>query len=110
VGLLHFVKPGITGGQLFEHARAEFERAHLPVPMPHVGHSLTRMGGHENPMLQPSNTQMLEPGMLLAVEPTFKARPDQRYHIEDLVHVTATGATILTDWRSTERMIEFATA
>jgi Xaa-Pro aminopeptidase len=68
------------------------------------------MGGHENPMLQPTNTQVLEPGMLLAVEPTFKARPDQRYHVEDLVEVTADGANILTDWKSTEEMIEFAIA
>lgn len=110
VKLLHFVKPGITAGQVFAHAAEEFERSGLPVPLPHVGHSLTRMGGHENPMLQPSNTQLLEPGMLFAVEPTFVARPDQRYHIEDLVEVTAAGATILTDWRSTDRMIEFATA
>jgi Xaa-Pro aminopeptidase len=110
VHVLHFVKPGITGGELFAYARSEFERARLPVPLPHVGHSLTRMGGHENPMLQPSNIEPLEPGMLLAVEPTFKARPDQRYHIEDLVEVTIDGAKILTDWRSTEQMIEFATA
>ena len=110
VKLLHFVKPGITGGEVFAFAREEFARSRLPVPLPHVGHSLTRMGGHENPMLQPSNMQTLEPGMLLAVEPTFKARPDQRYHIEDLVEVTAKGPNILTDWRSTERLIKFGTA
>ena len=110
VTLLHFMRPGVTGGEVFAFAKAEFERAGLPVPLPHVGHSLTRMGGHENPMLQPRNTQLLEPGMLFAVEPTFKARPDQRYHIEDLVEITTTGSRILTDWQSTERMIEFATA
>ena len=108
--LLQFVKPGVTGGEVFGYAKQEFERAGLPVPLPHVGHSLTRLGGHENPMLQPRNTQPLEPGMMLAVEPSFKARPDQRYHIEDLVEVTADGAKIHTDWRSTERMIEFPTA
>ena len=43
--------------------------------------------------------------MVLAVEPGFKPRPDQRYHIEDLVVVTETGARIMTDWQSTEAML-----
>lgn len=108
VKVLHFIRPGVRAADVYAFTRAEYERAGFPMTMPHVGHSLTRMGGHENPMLHPGNEQMLEPGMLLAVEPGYTPRADQRYHIEDLVEVTSNGAKIHTNWQSTERMIEFA--
>ena len=106
VRLLHYIKPGITAANVYAYCRQEFEAAGMTLSSPHVGHSLTRMGGHEDPILHPRCDRVLEPDMLLAVEPSFRPRPDQRYHIEDLVRVTATGAEILTDWRSTEQMIE----
>lgn len=106
VRLLHFIKPGITAANVYAYCRQEFEAAGMTLSSPHVGHSLTRMGGHEDPILHPRCDRVLEPDMLLAIEPSFRPRPDQRYHIEDLVRVTATGAEILTDWRSTEQMIE----
>jgi Xaa-Pro dipeptidase len=108
VKVLHFIRPGISAAEVYAFTMAEYERRGFPMTMPHVGHSLTRMGGHENPMLHPRNPQILEPGMLLAVEPGYTPRGDQRYHIEDLVEVTSDGAKIHTDWKSTERMIEFA--
>ena len=108
VELLHFIRPGITAADVFAHCTAAFHKAGLPMTSPHVGHSLTRMAGHENPILHPGCDLPLEAGMLLAVEPSFKPRADQRYHIEDLVQVTDTGSRILTDWASTDRMIEFA--
>jgi Xaa-Pro aminopeptidase len=108
VELLHFIRPGITAADVYAHCNAAYATAGLPMTSPHVGHSLTRMAGHENPILHPGCDLPLEAGMLLAVEPSFKPRPDQRYHIEDLVQVTETGSRILTDWSSTDRMIEFA--
>jgi Xaa-Pro aminopeptidase len=106
VRLLHYVRPGITAANVYEYCRQEFEAAGMTLSSPHVGHSLTRMGGHEDPILHPRCDRVLEPDMLLAVEPSYRPRPDQRYHIEDLVRITASGAEILTDWRSTEQMIE----
>ncbi len=106
VRLLHYIKPGITAANVYAYCKQEFEAAGMTLSSPHVGHSLTRMGGHEDPILHPRCDRVLEPDMLLAVEPSYRPRPDQRYHIEDLVRVTATGAEILTDWRSTEQMIE----
>jgi Xaa-Pro dipeptidase len=106
VKVLHFMRPGIRAKDVYAFTKSEYERAGFPMTMPHVGHSLTRMGGHENPMLHPRNDQLIEPGMLFAVEPGYTPRPDQRYHIEDLVLITETGNEILTDWQSTEEMIE----
>jgi Xaa-Pro aminopeptidase len=108
VRVLHYIRPGIRAADVYAFCKAQYEQAGLPMTMPHVGHSLTRMAGHENPMLQPRCETTLEPGMVFAVEPGYVPRSDQRYHLEDLVEVTADGAIIHTDWKSTERMIELA--
>lgn len=105
VKLLHFVRPGVTAGEVYEFCRSEYTKAGFPMTSPHVGHGVSRLAGHENPNLQPANRQVLEPDMLFAVEPSFKPAKDRRYHVEDLVRVTGTGCEILTDWTSTERMI-----
>lgn len=110
VKLLHFMRPGIAAAEVFEFCSREFDRAGLRMSLPHVGHSLTRMGGHEQPILHPRCEKILEPGMLFAVEPSFMPRPDQRYHLEDLVQIIDDGARILTNWESTERMIQLGGA
>jgi Xaa-Pro aminopeptidase len=105
VSLLHFIKPGVTAAEVYDFCKAEYARRGFPMTSPHVGHSVSRLAGHENPNLQPANRQVLEPDMLFAVEPSYKPAPDRRYHVEDLVRVTPTGCQIYTDWQSTERMI-----
>ncbi len=105
VSLLHFLKPGVTAADIYNYCTAEYAKRGFPMTSPHVGHSVSRLAGHENPNLQPANTQVLEPDMLFAVEPSYKPAPDKRYHVEDLVRVTPTGCEIYTNWQSTERMI-----
>ena len=105
VRLLHYIKPGISAANAYRYCQDEFEASGMRLGSPHVGHSLTRMGGHEDPILHPRCETVLEPDMLLAIEPSYRPRPDQRYHVEDLVRVTGSGAEILTDWRSTDQMI-----
>ena len=105
VKLLHFIKPGVTAGEVYNFCKAEYAKRGFPMTSPHVGHGVSRFAGHENPNLEPANQQVLEPDMLFAVEPSFKPAPDRRYHVEDLVRVTTTGCEIYTNWQSTERMI-----
>lgn len=105
IRLLHAIRPGMRAADAFNFVREAMREAGYDLGLPHVGHGLSRRGGHEFPMLQPRNDEPLEPGMVLAVEPGFKPRADQRYHIEDLVVVTETGSRIVTDWRSTEAML-----
>jgi Xaa-Pro aminopeptidase len=109
VALLAAVRPGIAASSLYHLAARELESEGFELTSPHVGHGVSRRGGHEHPMLQPRNDSHLEAGMLLAVEPGFRPRPDQRYHVEDLALVTDDGAEVLTDWRSTAGMIPIAT-
>lgn len=105
VSLLHFLKPGVTAADVYNFCKSEYAKRGFPMTSPHVGHSVSRFAGHENPNLHPKNNQVLEPDMLFAVEPSFKPAPDKRYHVEDLVHVTETGCRIYTNWQSTEQMI-----
>jgi Xaa-Pro dipeptidase len=105
VSLLHFMKPGVTAAEVYNFCKSEYAKRGFPMTSPHVGHSVSRLAGHENPNLQPANQQVLEPDMLFAVEPSYKPAADRRYHVEDLVRVTTTGCEIYTDWKSTERMI-----
>lgn len=110
VRLLHAVRPGIQAAELYRQVLAEMRDAGYDLALPHVGHGVSRRGGHEFPMLQPRNEALLEPGMVLAIEPGFKPRPNQRYHLEDLVVVTHNGAEIITDWRSTESLFAMGAA
>lgn len=105
VDLVHSIEPGMRACDAFARCGDRLRQSGYDLGLPHVGHGVSRRGGHEYPMLEPRNTGVLEPGMLLAVEPGFRPRDDQRYHIEDLVLVTDTGAEILTDVASTAEMI-----
>jgi Xaa-Pro dipeptidase len=105
VEVLQGLGPGLTAGDVFRMCAAAFESRGLPMTFPHVGHGVGRSGGHEFPILHPGNDAALEENMLIALEPGLRASPTRRYHIEDLVLITATGGEILTDWRSTESMI-----
>jgi len=66
---------------------------------------VSRGGGHDNPLLHPFNPQRLEAGVLIALEPTYRASEDRRHHIEDLILTSADGHRVLTDWQSTSEMI-----
>jgi Xaa-Pro aminopeptidase len=106
VATLHYLAPGVTAAGVFEFCRTQYQQRGLQLTSPHVGHSLSRNGGHDNPILHPRNPTPLEPNMLIALEPTFSPADDRRYHIEDLVLITTTGREILTDWESTGEMFE----
>lgn len=105
VDLVHSIEPGMRACDAYARCGNRLRQAGYDLGLPHVGHGVSRRGGHEYPMLEPRNQAVLEPGMLLAVEPGFRPRDDQRYHIEDLVLVTEVGAEILTDVASTAEMI-----
>ena len=101
---IRFIAPGVSAASLYDFCASQLRERNLPLTSPHVGHSLGRGGGHEEPILHPRNQCTLEAGMLLAIEPTVRV-DDHRYHLEDLVLVTKTGAQIITNWESTERPV-----
>ncbi len=62
----------------------------------HIGHSLSILGGHDNPMLHERNDQLIEAGMVIALEPILRDGDGRRYTVEDTFAVGASRSTLLT--------------
>lgn len=60
-----------------------------------VGHGVGLADAHEPPLLQPGNTDPIEEGMVITIDPGAFIARDTPIHIEDTVVVTATGCAAL---------------
>ena len=80
--------PGKPISSLYELCVAKYAEHNLPFMMPHIGHGMG-IDLHENPMINAKNHTLIQPGMILNIEP-FVALPERNesFHIEDLVWVT----------------------
>jgi Xaa-Pro aminopeptidase len=94
------LEPGRPACDVFHAVAAEFAKRGMAFQMPHVGHGIG-IGLHEFPILHPGNKAPLEAGMVLNIEPMYKAI-DRRecYHVEDLAVVTEGGFELLTQPQS----------
>jgi len=93
------MNPGVRACDVYRLCAATFERHGQPFPMPHVGHSIGH-SVHENPMLHPFDQTVLEPGMVLMLEPMIPT-PEGPFHTEDMIEITAGGHRVLSrsrDW------------
>jgi Xaa-Pro aminopeptidase len=94
------VEPGRPASEVYNVVKAEFARRKMDFRMPHIGHGIG-IGIHESPVLQPLNHEPLRPGMVLAIEPLFKATErSECYHVEDIAVVTEDGHRLLTQPQS----------
>jgi Xaa-Pro dipeptidase len=94
------IRPGITGTEVDETARAIIREAGYADYFPHItGHGLG-FGYHESaPKLAPGSSDILEEGMLTSVEPGIYFKPAGGFRIEDDVLVTADGYEIFGGFR-----------
>ena len=97
VETLEAVRPGLRAGDLYAICEAAYQKVGLPFQMAHLGHGLG-LGLHEHPMLKPTTDDLLQPGMVLCIEPAYLDPGVAGYHIEDLVLVTDDGRQVLTDY------------
>lgn len=89
------IRPGVACHQVDTAARTIIERAGYG---PQFGHNTGHAVGidvHENPRFSPTDTSLLQPGMLLTVEPGIYLDGLGGVRIEDVVLVTPTGAEVL---------------
>ena len=93
------IRPGMTSGELYDLCVKSYEKVGLPFWMAFIGHGLG-LGLHEHPFIKPNTDQILMPGMVLCIEPAHYEPDIEGYHLEDLVQVTETGVTALTDYTS----------
>ncbi len=97
VETLDAIRPGLRVGDLYSICQAAYQKVGLPFQMAHIGHGLG-LGLHEYPMLKPTTDELLQPGMVLCIEPAYLDPGVAGYHIEDLVLVTDDGREVLTDF------------
>ncbi len=90
------VRPGVSAGDVDRAARAVIEAAGLGERFPHLtGHGIG-VSPHEGPIADRGVETVLEPGMVLTVEPGVYVPGVGAARIEDMVAVTAGGGEVLT--------------
>jgi len=90
------VRAGATAASIDEAGRKVLRKHHLAQYFTHsTGHGLG-LEIHEAPRLAAGQTQILEPGMVITIEPGAYIPGKQGVRIEDVVVVTSTGCEVLT--------------
>lgn len=100
-----YLRAGRSANGVFEFCRAAFQRLGLSCNLSHLGHSVPVVGGelHEEPNIHPYNSMLLEAGMVMNIEPSYRC--DERgfaLHVEDTVLVTEADPIIFSDNIDTE--------
>jgi len=88
------VRPGVAAADLWAIYAKAFEEYEL-VPAMRLGHGLG-LGLQEKPYVTETDTTLLEPGMVLAIEPVCGAGAGVGLHLEDNLIVTSHGAENMT--------------
>ncbi len=95
--MIKSAKPGLPINELFNIGFNHVKEKYSCYKRGHLGHSIS-MGPQtaENPYINNSETRVLEPGMILAMEVPCYIENFNGFNIEDMVLITEKGAEVLT--------------
>ena len=102
--LADMLRPGNTGRQVFEKAAVLHERAKLPFPFAHNGHSIG-LEVHEYPFVSPFEETVYEAGMVSTIETRVRWVGVKGLHMEDLYAITDKGPVLLSDAFDNEEIL-----
>jgi Xaa-Pro aminopeptidase len=89
VELGQWLKPGVTGGEIFERGYARISRYLNNFPREFLGHGIG-LGSHEQPRMNRVNRTVLEPNSVVCIEYSYY-HDGVRHHTEDTFFVTDGG-------------------
>lgn len=101
--MIGHTKPGLSAGELYDLAQSACKKLGIVHPWGTFGHS-TGLSIHEGFEIAVGAADVLEPGMLINVEPSHIEPGDARYHIEDTLLVKQDGCENLSSFMSTHSM------
>lgn len=84
-----WLKPGVTGGEIFERGHARISRHLDRFPREFLGHGIG-LGSHEQPRMNRVNRTVLEPDSVVCLEFSYD-HEGVRHHTEDTFLVTGHG-------------------
>jgi len=91
-------RAGVTAGEIYDFAHAEFKKKGIEYTATLVGHGMGPWFHQQEPVLRRGSKAVLEKGMILAVEP-------QRlhWHLQDIILVQDGSPKLISDKMSTDR-------
>jgi len=92
--LLDWLRPGLAAKEVYEKGLEEFAKVGLSYPWGTLGHSIGLVM-HEGFELSAASETVLEPGMVICVEPSHIEQGDARYDVEDMVLIRENGTEVL---------------
>lgn len=102
--VLSAMVPGASARHVYEAFRSRFERMGM-TPIAFVGHGIG-LDLHEPPYLASSDTSVLEPGLVMGVEPlVYRTGYGFGMQIKDMVAVEDHGSRVLSDRTNTDELL-----
>jgi Xaa-Pro dipeptidase len=102
--VMDLLKPGAESREVYRQYHAKLDELSLP-PISFVGHGIG-VNLHEQPYLGPHSDSVLEPGMVLGVEPLAYQTPyGFGMQIKDMVVIGDDGAELLSDVTNTDEPV-----